>query len=576
LRAIEARPEGRGASQKAKMGAEVTRATHKRIAILAATATLLFAAPARANFLDTFLHQYQTASSSWDSSLTNAATRLFWLLASIEFAAGAINWVLQNSDVQSFSAAMIRKIIGISGFYLLLIGATSASPFGEPWPQAIMDSFTQLGAQAAGNSSPYIGTTTSPGSPGQVFMVGIQIAVQVVTVSESLSGLLNGPFYAFVSASVALVIVSAFAFITTLIIITLIESYIVLHAGILLLGLGGSRYTQDFVNKYFAYAMAVGIKIFTLYLIVGIGTTISSNWIQQISSISDIADLLQALFSLTAGTIVFCYLTYSIPTIAGTMLSGSPQLSAGGLIGAGLSVAGTAASGLIGAGALGSAALGLSGAGAAGGQGGEALASALRSTGGGASGGAFSSPASGGLGLPGAGGQQALPGPLPRLPPPSAAGGSGSGGGGGRPGGGGDSSTLAASAVSAAPPTMQGEIQPPPFASGGAAEGQAGSVSPPSAGQALATQATATDLEWTDVPGLPVEVAASEPHGSLIEGSYTEVPTSGGPSATGSPTPNDRPGPDGQWSHQNREPPRVPDEGGVAMGVSIGFEHPRE
>ena len=41
--------------------------------------------------------------------------------------------------------------------------------------------------------------------------------------------------------------------------VALIESYFVISAAIIFLGFGGSRWTQDFVQKYLGYAIAIGV-----------------------------------------------------------------------------------------------------------------------------------------------------------------------------------------------------------------------------------------------------------------------------------------------------------------------------
>ena len=74
-------------------------------------------------------------------------------------------------------------------------------------------------------------------------------------------------------------IVMSFAIISAQLLIALVESYIAISAGMLFLGFGGSRWTTDFVQKFIGYAFATGVKLFMLYLIIGIGNTQAAGWL---------------------------------------------------------------------------------------------------------------------------------------------------------------------------------------------------------------------------------------------------------------------------------------------------------
>src|SRR5215510_4762294 len=65
------------------------------------------------------------------------------LLAVIEFAWSAAVMALEKTDLQSWTSALIRKIMWLGAFYALLL-------YGRQWIPAIIDSFSQLGGNAAG------------------------------------------------------------------------------------------------------------------------------------------------------------------------------------------------------------------------------------------------------------------------------------------------------------------------------------------------------------------------------------------------------------------------------------------
>ena len=84
------------------------------------------------------------------------ANTLFGLLATIEFAWSAAVMLLEKSDMQSWTSALIRKMMWIGAFYALLI-------YGRTWIPAITDSFELIGQTASG---------TGPMAPSDVFTQG--------------------------------------------------------------------------------------------------------------------------------------------------------------------------------------------------------------------------------------------------------------------------------------------------------------------------------------------------------------------------------------------------------------------
>jgi len=165
--------------------------------------------------------------------------------------------------------------------------------------------------------------------------------------------LLSAPF-------ATIIVILSFILIAAQYLIALIESYIVLGAGILFLGFGGSSWTRDFTQKYIGYAVASGVKLMMILILIGIGTSVSANWTAQLAgalSGGDIKDLIDPIFSITGGAVLFAVLTWQIPSLASSMLSGSPSLTAGGAAGTALGGAALTAGAAMGAGAMASGAL---------------------------------------------------------------------------------------------------------------------------------------------------------------------------------------------------------------------------
>lgn len=301
--------------------------THRRAALwLLAIAFVLFAADAAyADVLTDIGKGYQTESAKWFPKLLVIAKSLFWKLAAIEFAWASILWVLKNQEMQSFTAAVVQKLIGIGFFYALLQNA-------DYWIPAIVNSLAKSGNEATG--LPAL-------TPSEVFDLGIDTAVTMLDGIQKLS--LWDDFATIVIAGLAaLAIVISFLVIAGQMLIALIESYIAISGGVLFLGFGGSRWTVEFTQKYISYAFATGIKLFMLYLIIGVGTAQAKTWAALLATTD-----WNNIFTVMGGSILLAFLGFQIPNMAAAMLSGAPSLTAG----AAAATAGTLAAGTVAAGA---------------------------------------------------------------------------------------------------------------------------------------------------------------------------------------------------------------------------------
>jgi type IV secretion system protein TrbL len=54
--------------------------------------------------------------------------------------------------------------------------------------------------------------------------------------------------------------------------------YLVVNGGVILLGFGATRWTNDFAQKYIVYAFSVGIKLFVMQLLIGLGEAFIRDW----------------------------------------------------------------------------------------------------------------------------------------------------------------------------------------------------------------------------------------------------------------------------------------------------------
>ena len=301
------------------------KTTHIRFLIWVVAISFIFLTEAsHADILTAIGDDFKKASIQWQPKLLEVAKSLFWKLAAIEFAWATILWTLKNNDMQSFTSAVVQKIIGIGFFFMLLQNA-------DYWIPAIIQGLTKSGQIATGLQEL---------TPSEIFNTGINTAVAMLNGMKSKS-VWEDFAVMIVGGWSAIFIVIAFLIIAGQMLIALIESYIVIGGGILFLGFGGSRWTTDFAQKFISYAFATGVKLFMLYLIVGIGSSQASTWAYKLNDVN-----FNNIFEVLGGSLLLAFLGFQIPNMAASMLSGSPSLTAGSAVGtAGAIAAGTVAAG---------------------------------------------------------------------------------------------------------------------------------------------------------------------------------------------------------------------------------------
>lgn len=348
------------------------------------------------------LDQYRTARISWLTTAAGYANRLFGILALIEFAWTAAILVLEKTDLQGWTAALIRKMMFIGAFFSLL-------SFGADWIPRIINSFQIIGQNASALPSL---------APTDVLVRGLNIAGNLLS-GAAASGWLGNFGSALALVFAALLAFLAFLGMTVQLVVTLVESYLVVGAGFIFLGFGGSRWTAPYVERYISLAVSTGVKVMVLYLLMGAGLSLTDGWVAAASAVPNGAEPAVDALDIAASSVLLLMICWNAPKFTAGILGGTPAFTGGdavstaGALAQGALLAGTAVAGGVALGAKAVAASGAMSTGKAAGMG----------AGGSAAGGAAPRPSSGG-GVPPAGtsGAQVAP------PPASSASGSNAGG----------------------------------------------------------------------------------------------------------------------------------------------------
>jgi len=272
--------------------------------------------------LTDLVNAFQAATAGWFGALFPIARNLFFTLAAIEVVWAASWWVVERDDPTQIFVQFLQRVIAI-GFFLAVL------TFADVWVPALIDGFATAGRTAGG--LPEL-------NPSTVIDQGIAVASTLIA-GISLAGWFTSPGGNVVAAIASLLTFLAFVIIAGQLALSLIEMYIVIGGGVLLLGFAGSRWTMPFAERYLGYAVAIGIKLFVLYLIIGVGTALAASWAPTLAGAgTSPADL----FAILGASVVYMIVSWQIPSFASSMIAGSVNLTLGSALYTGASMATTA------------------------------------------------------------------------------------------------------------------------------------------------------------------------------------------------------------------------------------------
>jgi type IV secretion system protein TrbL len=216
-------------------------------------------------------NEMRSAAAEWETRVMGAARSLFWILAAIEIGIAAVWLAIQSASLDSWFAELVRRILFI-GFFVFVLEE------GPEVAKSIVDSLFQIGAD--GGSA----------SPANVFNAGLRVASEMSAKVQF--GLFEDNALAIAAVFAMVVIVVCFALVAAIFVSIMVEMYVGLLAGMIMLGLGGSSFTKDFAVKYLVYAFSVGMKLMALVMIARIGSDVL---IGMANSPSGADELLSAL-----------------------------------------------------------------------------------------------------------------------------------------------------------------------------------------------------------------------------------------------------------------------------------------
>jgi type IV secretion system protein TrbL len=260
------------------------------------------------------------AADAWIPVILKEATFLFYVLATLDFAWGAPQ-LLRESDFMGLFIGLIKKLLVISFFYAVLVN-------GQVWIPAIVNSFAQIGANASG--------VPMAQSPSDIMAQGIQIVSDLFT-KVSGTALFTQPGGAITTILMACIVLVSYIIITLHYVVTKLEAIIVMSAGYIFLGFGGSRWTAPYFERYISFCVSTGVRLMLIYLMLGVFRTVSNNWTAAMNGYTPdqpISQILPTLMSM----LLFAFASWMIPKMAGSLAAGTLGTGAADLVGMGMEI----------------------------------------------------------------------------------------------------------------------------------------------------------------------------------------------------------------------------------------------
>lgn len=294
--------------------------------------------------VDRFLEVFTSYIDSGFGLLQGEVAFLATTLIVIDVTLAALFWTFGEGD--DIVARLVKKTLFV-GIFAYIIGNWNMLA------RIVFESFAGLGLKASGTSF----TTAELLQPGRVAQVGLDAGRPIL---DSISGLMGyiSFFENFIQIVVLLfawvIVLLAFFVLAVQLFVTLIEFKLTVLCGFVLIPFGLFGKTAFMAERVLGNVVSSGIKVLVLAVIVGIGSTLFSEFTDAIGNAQP---TIEDAMAIVLGALCLLGLGIFGPGIASGIVSGGPQLGAGAAAGTALAAGGVIAAGA----AAGGAALGAAG-----------------------------------------------------------------------------------------------------------------------------------------------------------------------------------------------------------------------
>lgn len=214
----------------------------------------------------------EDATASVRGSLQGIAYAVFGALAGIELVISVLAWWQQGLDAEDMAAKVGAKIA-------LLGLLTSLITSYDLWFPPIIEGFETAGVVATG------GDTGESYTPMQLILSGISFlaaALEKIPDVPVIPDILTRTGITWLVSG--LILFAAMVLVAIQFAVFKAEAYIAVNAGMILLGFAAFRGTAPLVDKYVAYVFNLGLRLFLIYLLIGLLQPLVSDWMSYVAA----------------------------------------------------------------------------------------------------------------------------------------------------------------------------------------------------------------------------------------------------------------------------------------------------
>jgi type IV secretion system protein TrbL len=135
----------------------------------------------------------------------------------------------------------------------------------------------------------------------------------------------------------ACIVLVSYVIITLHYVVTKLEAIIVMSAGYIFLGFGGSRWTAPYFERYISVFVSTCVRLMLIYLMLGVFQTVSAKWVATMNGYTPTQPISQILPTLMS-MLLFAFASWMIPKMAGSLAAGTLGTGAADLVGMGAEI----------------------------------------------------------------------------------------------------------------------------------------------------------------------------------------------------------------------------------------------
>jgi len=279
------------------------------------------------------LNAFVTTAKTWNTTLLPLVTRIFWGVFAAEFLYQLTFKKILSNDLSKLYVFVVIRIFTAYMFAFIFLNLDTY--------MGIIGFFTRIGAELGGYQLDFGGTTGGMGitPSGLISYLTCKFSVIMAILAAASAIPMIGGMQDYFGISL-LVIGLLIHLIAVMFLVTMLDIYVVLFGGFILVGFSGSSWTQSYWQKYLSYAVGAGIRLFITCLILGLvvtsfsNVTLDVNVLNILIPISLLPKLLGYAFAMLGVGILSVYLLMTVPSKAASMLTGSMGGGMGELVGA--------------------------------------------------------------------------------------------------------------------------------------------------------------------------------------------------------------------------------------------------